>query len=80
MTPVLDEISSLRTQELAAITNACARIDRVLSQRPTRVGRPFRDQLTRRVFSAGPLEVGYDVIADDRRVFILTVRYDDRRN
>ncbi len=77
---VLDAISDLRSRELRGIAESCNAIERTLQRQPLKVGREYRHQRTCRVLENGPLVVGYDVYEDERRVTILAVSYDDRRN
>ena len=76
----MDAVSNLRSRELRAITESCDSIEQLLKKTPIDVGRAFRGLRTCRVYGMGPLVVGYDVYESERRVTILAVSYDDRRN
>ena len=80
LSSVMDAVTNLRSRELRAITESCDCIEQRLKRTPLTAGRMFRGQRTCRVFGMGPLVVGFDVYENERRVTVLAVSYDDRRN
>jgi hypothetical protein len=80
LSPAIDRLSNLRARELRAIQEAADTIELLLRQMPMSQGRAFRGDETLRVFAQGPLSVGYKVFAKERRVRIVAISYNERRN